>query len=104
MYTSDFQIAASFTTLNKMLLNVIATLNKMLLNVIAFRIHSLASKLALCTFLSPFHSILFYSIKCGNVGWLFAQHTLRGSCSGDRQFFQFSLSIRSDKKDSDLYN
>ena len=45
-----------------MLLNVIATLNKMLLNVIAFRICSLASRLALCTFLSPFHSILFYSI------------------------------------------
>ena len=45
-----------------MLLNVIATLNKMLLNVIAFRICSLASRPALCTFLSPFHSILFYSI------------------------------------------
>lgn len=95
MYTSDLQTVASFTTLNKMLLNVLA-----------FRIHSLASRLALCTFLSPFHSnyLKINSIKHGNVGWLFAQHTLRGSGSGDRKFFRFSLSIRSDKKDSELYN
>lgn len=60
---------------------------------------SLVSRLALSTFLSPFNSnyLKINSIKHGNVEWLFPQHTLRGSGSGDRQFFQFSLSIRSDK-------
>lgn len=60
---------------------------------------SLVSRLALSTFLSPFNSnyLKINYIKHGNVGWLFPQHTLRGSGSGDRQFFQFSLPIRSDK-------